>query len=223
MPRFQRKSRRGGKRKQNVDWVVERDAYENVGPPFSFPTTAGVVSVFSINLMRNVAMVSDLNNLEDLPVYNRGRPQLDVTIVRIKGSITYGLNPVAEWWPNANGWCTANFRIGIKEYDRPNPTALINGGYNLGGSEDADESFMWEHKETWASLASWGEIQMEGKSQPTTIDVDIRTKRRCEPEQCPFLFVQWGPPAATGAAVGTWPALRANVNLRCLVEWKRGV
>lgn len=218
MARSRRMQRRGVGRRRPIDWVTTGQTYDSGSSRYTVTTTPERI---------NWSLTTHLDFAEDggiSPLFSaRSAPQLEQTVVRVKGQIHLTLESDPSWWENANGFLVVTHRIRVADQipgtiDISEPDFSNLTPANMGNATFAQENFLWENREVWYVRSTWGETLIEGTHTPRKIDVDVRTQRRLEVGQSLSIMTEvvlipdgQNPP-------GTWPDLFEMLNLRTLMR-----
>lgn len=209
--------RRGGRRRP-LDWVATAQTYQDNVASYQ---PSGTEERINYSLTTHIDFAQD--PFVTAGANARSTPQLEQTVVRVKGQIVLVLAFDSAWWENANGILQVTHRIrvadqvpGTLDIQEPDLTNLTPD--TMGSATFAQESFLWEHRTCWYNSTSWGDSQVEAQHQPKVIDVDITTKRRLEVGQSLALMTGVRVLQVDSIAIGQWPMLHEATYLRTLLR-----
>jgi len=226
---FRRRSfRRGGtKRKRPLDWVVQPECYGLSHYELAAPVVGGIGwESFEIPITAHADYASEADiSVGVNTVWSQRRfPQLEQTVVRIKGSITCWLDPSEAWWENNNGYAMLRLRIrkAAQIVEDVSPVDVVAPGGGLVqesmGASFANEEFLWEHFQFWIASSTWGDTDMSSAIGPHTIDVDVATQRRLRIGEQISLRMDYVTQNAFTVGPGNWPLVAINTQLRALMR-----
>lgn len=213
-----RRFRSRGGRRRPIDWVTTGQTYSNSSARYEV-TQAGERINYSLTTHQDFGEATGASGL----VAGRSVPQLEQTVLRVKGQIALTLEYDTSWWENATGWCIVTHRIrvadqipGTIDIQEPDLTNLVPD--NMGHATFAQESFLWENREIWYANAAWGEFNVEPLHQPRVINVDVTSKRRLEVGQSLSLMTEVILQPDGENQPGTWPDMLEIIWLRTLLR-----
>lgn len=208
----------GRGRKRPLDWVTTGQTYDAFPSRYTITQTGERIN-WSLTSHQDFAEAGGVTPL----FAARSFPQLEQTVVRVKGEIHLCIENDPSWWENANGFAMVTHRIrvadqvpGTIDIQEPDLTNLTPA--NMGNATFAQEHFLWEHRHIWYSSTSWGEQQVAYASQPVKIPVDVTTKRRLEPGQSLALMTEVVLIPDGQSQPGTWPDMFEFLTLRTLMR-----
>jgi len=222
---FRRRRMSGGRKmKRPLDWVVQPETY-GLG---HYELTAGVVGGIGwesfevpITAHQDYSSEGDVFVAPNNIFSQRRFPQLEQTVVRIKGSITCWLDPSESWWETRDGYAMLRLRIRktsqrVESVDPVDPgTTVVQEAL---GATFANEEFLWEHFTFWIASSSWGDVDMSSAIGPQTIDVDVSTQRRLRVGEQIVLRMDYVTQEAFETGPGAWPMVAINTQLRALMR-----
>jgi len=214
----------GRKMKRPLDWVVQPESY-GLSHYELFPTVVGGIGWESfeapITAHQDYASEGDIFVAPNNVFSQRRFPQLEQTVVRIKGSITCWLDPSEPWWENNNGYAMLRLRIRktsqrVESVDPVDPgTGVVQEAM---GASFANEEFLWEHFEFWIASSTWGDTDMSSAIGPHQVLVDVSTQRRLRVGEQIVLRMDYVTQSAFTVGPGTWPLVAVNTQLRALMR-----
>jgi len=207
-----------------LDWVVQPESYGLSHYELSAPVVGGIgweSFEAPITAHQDYASEGDIFVAPNNVFSQRRFPQLEQTVVRIKGSITCWLDPSEPWWENNNGYAMLRLRVRktsqrVESVDPVDPgTGVVQEAM---GATFANEEFLWEHFEFWIASSTWGDTDMSSAIGPHQVLVDISTQRRLRVGEQIVLRMDYVTQSAFTVGPGTWPLVAINTQLRALMR-----
>jgi len=210
-----------------MDWVVQPEVYGLGQYELAAPVVGGIGFEFfevPITAHEDWASEGDIVVAGETSWAPRRFPQLEQTVIRIKGNILAWLDPVSRWWETENGYGTLRLRIrktsqGVGNVDPVDPQlASPNTVQTIYGATMANEEFLWEDHYIWVASTSWGSIDTPPQAGPVKFPVDVTTKRRLRVGEQVVLQMTYVTQEAFGFGPGSWPDIAIVTQLRALVK-----
>jgi len=211
-----RRPQRGRSPRRPVDWVTDFQTYNLDAGPVILPPN----SVDSWRLFTNL----DVTNPDALDALGFSRPQFARTVERVRGFVHCWILPDTSWWNTLTGMCYVKFRLEVVQapptmtgLSNPQPFTPYIGPEGLFTPSGGNAGFLWEKTFTFLAESAWGSLVIDPALYIQREEVDVRVRRRIEPNEVLVMTTSTIGRTYAGAEL-EFPDVVADFELRTLVS-----
>jgi len=210
-----RRAPRGRSPRKAVDWVTDFQTYNLAAGPIVLPPN----SIDSWRLFFNL----DVLNPGAFDSLGFNRPQFARTVERVRGFVHCWILPDTSWWNTLTGMCYVKFRLEVVQMPplmtgaNASPFTPYIGSDQVFEPSGGNVSYLWEHTFTFLAESAWGSLVIDPALYIQREEVDVRVKRRIEPNEALVMTTSTIGRDYAGAEI-EFPDVVADFELRTLVS-----